>query len=151
MADNSPNLTIKFLPAGKGLPVPAYQTAGSSGMDLHAAVAEPLTLDPGDIFCVPTGIAIELQPGYEAQVRARSGLALKHGIGLVNAPGTIDCDYRGEIGVILINHGKLPFTVERGMRIAQLVIQPVCRATVSVADSLTETARNSGGFGHTGH
>ena len=151
MADYSPNLTIKFLPAGKGLPVPAYQTAGSSGMDLHAAVAEPLTLDPGDIFCVPTGIAIELQPGYEAQVRARSGLALKHGIGLVNAPGTIDCDYRGEIGVILINHGKLPFTVERGMRIAQLVIQPVCRATVSVADSLTETARNSGGFGHTGH
>jgi len=151
MADYSPNLTIKFLPAGKGLPVPAYQTAGSSGMDLHAAVAEPLTLEPGDIFCVPTGIAIELQPGYEAQVRARSGLALKHGIGLVNAPGTIDCDYRGEIGVILINHGKLPFTVERGMRIAQLVIQPVCRATVSVADSLTETARNSGGFGHTGH
>ena len=120
-------------------------------MDLHAAVEEPRILSPGEIYCVPTGIAIEIQPGYEAQVRARSGLALKFGLGLVNAPGTIDCDYRGEIGVIMINHGTKPFTIERGMRIAQMVIQPVCRATISVVDSLSDTARNAGGFGHTGH
>lgn len=151
MADTAPLVTIKFLPGGQGLPIPSYQTEGASGMDLYAALNGPVTLDPGDIYCVPTGIAIELQPGYEAQVRARSGLALKHGLGIVNAPGTIDCDYRGEIGVILINHGRHPFTVERGMRVAQLVVQPVCRASISVTESLTETARNTGGFGHTGH
>jgi dUTP pyrophosphatase len=151
MAEHVPTVSIKFLANGASLPVPAYQTAGSSGMDLHAAVEEPRILSPGEIYCVPTGIAIEIQPGYEAQVRARSGLALKFGLGLVNAPGTIDCDYRGEIGVIMINHGTEPFTIERGMRIAQMVIQPVCRATISVVDSLSDTARNAGGFGHTGH
>ncbi|MCX7848488.1 MAG: dUTP diphosphatase [bacterium] len=148
---HSPLLKVKFLPHGTGLPVPHYQTAGASGMDLYAAVTTPICLAPGDICCVPTGIAIELEPGYEAQVRARSGLALKHGIGLVNAPGTIDSDYRGEIGVILINLGRAPFTIERGMRIAQLVIQPVCRARVEVQDELSATARAAGGFGHTGH
>lgn len=148
---HEPLVKIKFLPHGAGLPVPHYQTAGASGMDLYAAVDAPVCLAPGDIYCVPTGIAIELEPGYEAQVRARSGLALKYGIGLVNAPGTIDADYRGEIGVIVINHGRAPFTVERGMRIAQLVIQPVCRARVEVHDELSETARAAGGFGHTGH
>ncbi len=148
---HEPVLKVKFLPHGAGLPVPQYQTAGASGLDLYAAVAAPVTLAPGAIHCVPSGLAVELAPGYEAQVRARSGLALKHGIGLVNAPGTIDADYRGEIGVIVINHGRAPFTVERGMRIAQLVIQPVCRARVVVQDDLSETARNAGGFGHTGH
>jgi len=148
---HEPVLKIKFLPHGEGLPVPHYQTAGASGLDLYAAVPAPVTLAPGDIYCVPTGIAIELESGYEAQVRARSGLALKHGLGLVNAPGTIDADYRGEVGVIVINHGRAPFTVERGMRIAQLVVQPVCRARVQVADDLSTTARAAGGFGHTGH
>jgi dUTP pyrophosphatase len=151
MTEQVPSVTIKFLDNGRGLPVPAYQTDGSSGMDLYAAVAETYTLGPGEIYCIPTGIAIELQPGFEAQVRARSGLALKHGLGIVNAPGTIDSDYRGEIGVIMINHGTAPFTIERGMRIAQLVIQPVCRASVTVAEVLNDTARSSGGFGHTGH
>lgn len=144
-------LNIKFLPHGEGLPLPQYQTAGASGLDLYAAVAAPVTLAPGDIYCVPAGIAIEIEPGYEAQVRARSGLALKHGIGLVNAPGTIDADYRGEVGVIVINHGRAPFTIERGMRIAQLVVQPVCRAQVQVQEELSVTARAAGGFGHTGH
>jgi len=148
---HDPVLKIKFLPHGRGLPVPHYQTAGASGLDVYAAVPAPVVLMPGDIYCVPTGIAIELEPGYEAQVRARSGLALKHGLGLVNAPGTIDADYRGEVGVIVINHGRAPFTVERGMRIAQLVVQPVCRARVQVQDDLSATARAAGGFGHTGH
>jgi dUTP pyrophosphatase len=151
MTEQVPSVTIKFLDNGHGLPVPAYQTGGSSGMDLYAAVAEPYALAPGEIYCIPTGIAIELQSGFEAQVRARSGLALKHGLGIVNAPGTIDSDYRGEIGVIMINHGTEPFTIERGMRIAQMVIQPVCRASVTVAEILNDTARSSGGFGHTGH
>jgi dUTP pyrophosphatase len=142
---------VKFLPHGVGLPAPRYQTEGASGMDLHAAVSAPISVAPGAIVCVPTGIAIELTPGFEAQVRARSGLALKHGIGLVNAPGTIDADYRGEIGVILINHGVQPFVIERGMRIAQMVIQTVCRAEVEITEELNHTARSAGGFGHTGH
>jgi dUTP pyrophosphatase len=146
-----PQLKVQFLPHGQGLPVPQYQTSGASGMDLYAAVAAPLLLQPGEISCIPSGIAVELEPGYEAQVRARSGLALKHGLGLVNAPGTIDADYRGEVGVIMINHGRQAFTIERGMRIAQMVIQPVCRAEVIVQHELTATARAAGGFGHTGH
>lgn len=146
-----PYLKVKYLPHGHGLPVPQYQTSGASGMDVYAAVGEPLVLEPGAIARIPTGIAIEIEPGFEAQVRARSGLALKHGLGLVNAPGTIDADYRGEVGVIMINHGRQAFTVERGMRIAQLVIQPVCRAAVIVRDELSATARDTGGFGHTGH
>ncbi|MCX7002071.1 MAG: dUTP diphosphatase [bacterium] len=146
-----PQLKIQFLRHGQGLPVPQYQTSGASGMDLYAAVGEPVILQPGEIRCIPSGIAVEIEPGYEAQVRARSGLALKHGIGLVNAPGTIDADYRGEVGLIMINHGRLAFTVERGMRIAQMVIQPVCQAELVVQDELTATARAAGGFGHTGH
>ncbi len=148
---DTPLIRIKFLPHGEGLPAPAYQTDGASGMDLHAAVSAPVTLEPGDIQCIPTGIAVEIPSGFEAQVRARSGLALKHGLGLVNAPGTIDSDYRGEIGVILVNHGRRAFVVERGMRIAQLVVQAVCRARIAVHNELGATARDAGGFGHTGH
>jgi len=144
-------LQIKFLENGKDLPVPHYQTTDASGMDLYAAVNEPVTLENGEITCIPTGIAIAIEPGYEAQVRPRSGLAIKFGISIVNSPGTIDADYRGEVGIILINLGKKPFTVERGMRIAQLVIQPVCKAKVIVKEELSETDRGAGGFGHTGH
>ena len=145
------NLEIKFLENGKGLPIPHYQTEDASGMDLYAAVDKPVTLNHGEIACIPTGIAIAIEPGYEAQVRPRSGLAVKYGISIVNSPGTIDADYRGEVGVILINLGKEPFTVEREMRIAQLVIQPVCKANVVVKEELSETDRGAGGFGHTGH
>ncbi len=144
-------LQIKFLENGKDLPVPHYQTTDASGMDLYAAVNEPITLENGEIACIPTGIAMAIEPGYEAQVRPRSGLAIKFGISIVNSPGTIDADYRGEVGIILINLGKKPFTVERGMRIAQLVIQPVCKANVTVKEELSETDRGAGGFGHTGH
>ena len=128
-----------------------YQTVDSSGMDLYAAVKDEVTLNHGDIKCIPTGIAIAIEPGYEAQVRPRSGLALKFGISIVNTPGTIDADYRGEVGIIVINHGNDPFVVTRGMRIAQLVIQPVCKVLVTVKEELSETERGEGGFGHTGH
>ncbi len=148
---DTPELQIKFLENGKDLPVPHYQTADASGMDLYAAVKEPVSLENGEIACIPTGIAMAIEPGYEAQVRPRSGLAIKFGISIVNSPGTIDADYRGEVGIILINLGKKTFVVERGMRIAQLVIQPVCKANVSVKDELSETVRGEGGFGHTGH
>ncbi len=148
---DTPELQIKFLENGKDLPVPHYQTTDASGMDLYAAVKEPLSLEHGEIACIPTGIAMAIEPGYEAQVRPRSGLAIKFGISIVNSPGTIDADYRGEVGIILINLGKNPFVVERGMRIAQLVIQPVCKANVTVKDELSETVRGAGGFGHTGH
>ena len=146
-----PLIKYKFLENAKGLEVPHYQTEGASGMDLYAAIDAPKALDSGEIFCVPTGLAMEIESGFEAQVRPRSGLAIKFGISIVNAPGTIDCDYRGEVGVILINLGKNPFVIERGMRIAQLVIQPVCKAEVEVINDLTETSRGTGGFGHTGH
>ena len=146
-----PLIKFKFLENGKGLEVPHYQTEGASGMDLYAAVDSSKTLESGEIFCVPTGLAMEIEPGFEAQVRPRSGLAIKFGLSIVNAPGTIDCDYRGEVGVIIINLGKNPFVIERGMRIAQLVIQPVCKAEVEVINDLTETSRGAGGFGHTGH
>jgi dUTP pyrophosphatase len=142
---------IKILPHGEGVPTPEYQSEHASGVDLRAAVKESVTLAPGARKCIPAGIAIELPAGYEAQVRPRSGLALKHGISIVNSPGTIDADYRGEIGVILINLGTIPFTIERGMRIAQLVIVPVCQATLQVTEELSETKRAAGGFGHTGH
>jgi len=146
-----PLIKFKFLENGKGLELPHYQTEGSSGMDLYAAVDSAKTLEPGEIFCVPAGIAMEIEQGFEAQVRPRSGLALKFGLSIVNAPGTIDCDYRGEVGIIMINLGKNPFVIERGMRIAQLVIQPVCKAEIEVINDLTETSRGAGGFGHTGH
>jgi dUTP pyrophosphatase len=130
--------------------LPAYQTAGSAGLDLAADVSEPLTIPPGDRRLVPTGLAIALPPGHEGQVRPRSGLALKHGITVLNAPGTIDEDFRGELGVVLVNHGPEPFTVERGMRIAQLVVCPVTRVEVSLVEQLDDTERGAGGYGSTG-
>ena len=148
---DTPELQIKFLDNGNDLPVPHYQTEDASGMDLYAAVNEPVSLEHGEIACIPTGIAMAIEPGYEAQVRPRSGLAIKFGISIVNSPGTIDADYRGEVGIILINLGKNAFVVKRGMRIAQLVIQPVCKANVTVKDELSKTVRGAGGFGHTGH
>jgi len=144
------SISIRRLPHGADLALPAYATALSAGMDLLAAVAEPVSLEPGQRKLIPTGIAIALPAGYEAQIRPRSGLALKNGISLVNSPGTIDADYRGEIGVIVINHGDQPFTVERGTRIAQMVIARHERAVWTELDNLDETARGSGGFGSTG-
>ena len=130
--------------------LPAYMTAHAAGMDLYADLADDLLLHPGERALVPTGIAIELPDGYEAQIRPRSGLALRNGIALVNAPGTIDPDYRGEIGVIVINHGTEPFLVRTGERIAQMVIAPFVRAELVQVDELGITARGDGGFGHTG-
>ena len=143
---------VERLAHADGLPLPAYETGGSAGMDLRAALAEeaPLTLDPGARALVPTGLRIALEPGYEAQVRPRSGLALKHGLTCLNAPGTIDSDYRGEVGVILINHGQEPFVIRRGERIAQLVIARHEQATLVEVEALDETARGTGGFGSTG-
>ena len=143
-------VTIQRLPHGAGLPLPAPATAASAGADLLAAVGEPVTLMPGQRVLVPTGIAIALPQGYEAQVRPRSGLAAEHGVTLLNSPGTIDADYRGEIGVLLINHGAAPFKITRGMRVAQLVIAPISRARWREADTLEETTRGAGGFGSTG-
>jgi dUTP pyrophosphatase len=137
-------------PGCEDLPLPAYETALAAGMDLRAAVNEPVVLPPGGRALVPTGLRIALPEGFEAQVRPRSGLAIRHGISMANAPGTIDADYRGEICVILINHGEAPFTVTRGDRIAQMVIAPVARATWVTVESLDTTARGDGGFGHTG-
>jgi dUTP pyrophosphatase len=130
--------------------LPTYASEGAAGLDLLAAIAEPMELAPGARRLIPTGLAIALPPGYEAQVRPRSGLALKHGVGLLNSPGTIDADYRGEIGVILINHGQAAFWLERGDRIAQLVIAPVARLAWVESESLPGSARASGGFGSTG-
>ena len=139
---------VRLEPHAAGLP--AYQTEHAAGMDLLAAVGEPVTLEPGDAASVPTGLRLEIPPGYEGQVRPRSGLALRHGIGIPNAPGTIDADYRGEVCVLLVNLGREPFTIRRGERIAQLVFAPVTRAALDVAEELTETRRGDGGFGHTG-
>ena len=143
---------VERLAHADGLLLPAYETGGSAGMDLRAALAEevPLTLAPGARALVPTGLRIALEPGYEAQVRPRSGLALKHGLTCLNAPGTIDSDYRGEVGVILINHGQEPFVIRRGERIAQLVIARYEQATLVEVEALDETARGTGGFGSTG-
>jgi dUTP pyrophosphatase len=129
---------------------PCYQTDGAAGMDLRAAVAEPLTLAPGQRALVPTGFRVAIPPGYEGQVRPRSGLALKHGVTVLNSPGTIDADFRGELRVLLINLGAAPFEVHRGDRIAQLVVSPVAHAALSVVVSLDETARGEGGYGSTG-
>jgi dUTP pyrophosphatase len=144
------HILVRRLPHGEGLDLPAYATQGAAGMDLLAAVAEPVTIAPGDRALIPTGLAVALPPGHELQVRPRSGLALRHGITLPNSPGTIDEDYRGEIGVILLNAGREPFTVERGMRIAQAVLSPVLRAAWQETDALDETARAAGGFGSSG-
>lgn len=143
---------VERLPHAEGLPLPAYETGGSAGMDLRAALAEdaPLTLATGARALVPTGLRIALEPGFEAQVRPRSGLALKHGLTCLNSPGTIDSDYRGEVGVILINHGQEPFVVRRGDRIAQMVIARHEQAVMSEVEGLDETARGGGGFGSTG-
>jgi dUTP pyrophosphatase len=143
---------IRRLPHGEGLTLPAYQSAHAAGLDLLAAVPEdaPLVLAPGRHALVPTGLTIALPPGYEAQVRPRSGLAAKHGVTVLNSPGTIDADYRGEIGVLLINHGEAPFPIRRGERIAQMVIAAVVRAELVPADALSATDRGDGGFGSTG-
>ena len=143
---------IERLPHAGGLPLPAYETSGSAGMDLRAAVQEnvPMILSPGARALVPTGLKIALEPGFEAQVRPRSGLALKHGITCLNSPGTIDSDYRGEVGVILINHGSEAFVIKRGERIAQLVVAKCEQAAMVEVGTLDETARGSGGFGSTG-
>lgn len=150
----SPSVGIRVvqLPHAEGLPLPEYATAGAAGMDLVAAYSEleRRHLLPGMRLCIPAGLSIALPPGYELQIRPRSGLALKHGVTVLNAPGTIDEDYRGEIGVILINHGHEPLVIERGMKIAQAVIAPVTRAHWVRVDTLDDTARGCGGFGSTG-
>lgn len=143
---------IERLPHAEGLPLPAYETSGSAGMDLRAAIDEnlPVMLAPGARTLVPTGLKIALEPGFEAQVRPRSGLALKHGITCLNSPGTIDSDYRGEVGVILINHGQEPFVIKRGERIAQMIIARYAQAVMTEVEALDETERGAGGFGSTG-
>jgi len=143
-------LPVQVLPHGEGLELPSYATSGSAGCDLRAAVSEPLTLAPGARALVPTGIAVAIPEGHEGQVRMRSGLAIRHGLTLLNGPGTIDADYRGEIRVILDNLGSEPVTLSRGDRIAQLVIAPVVRARLERSDELPETSRHTGGFGSTG-
>lgn len=143
-------VAITRLPHGADLPLPEYATSDSAGLDLLAAVAEDLTLAPGARALVPTGLAVALPAGYEAQVRPRSGLALKHGVTVLNSPGTIDADYRGEVGVILANLGESPFVVTRGMRIAQFVLAPVSRLAWQAVTALPDTARGAGGFGSTG-
>lgn len=143
-------IPIQRLPGGEGVPLPEYQSAHAAALDLAAAVPEPLSVAPGTIAVVPCGFAIALPPGYEAQVRPRSGLASRHGLTVVNAPGTIDADYRGEVKVALINLGQASVTIERGMRIAQLVVAPVPRVEWDVVGELPPTARGAGGFGHTG-
>ena len=143
-------IAVTRLPHNADLPLPAYETAQSAGMDLAAAIDAPLSLAPGERAMVPTGLAIALPAGYEAQVRPRSGLAAKNGVTVLNTPGTVDADYRGEVKVILINLGQEAFEIERGMRIAQMVIVPVTQASFAEVDSLTETARGTGGFGSTG-
>jgi dUTP pyrophosphatase len=148
----SVRVDIQQLPHGKGLPLPAYQTAHAAGLDLLAAVPEeaPVFLAPGEHAMIPTGLAIALPADHEAQVRPRSGLAAKHGVTVLNSPGTIDADYRGEICVLLINHGKATFLVQRGERIAQMVIAPVSRVELVPTSTLSTTDRGSGGFGSTG-
>ena len=141
---------IKRVRDNKGLPLPAYKSEGSSGMDITACVKQPVLLKPGDIRLIPTGLAVSVPPGYEAQVRPRSGLALHYGIGMVNSPGTIDSDYRGEIGIILINWGTEPFTVKKGDRIAQMIISKVYRVDFVEVGDLDATSRGQGGFGHSG-
>lgn len=148
------NPTIKLLrlnPEQNGdLPLPRYMTPQSAGMDIYAAIEKDLPLEPGEISLIPTGFALAIPEGFEAQIRPRSGLAVKHGIGLINSPGTIDSDYRGEIMIAVINLGKKRYTFHRGERIAQMVIKKVYQARIKIVEHLDETERNSGGFGHTG-
>lgn len=141
---------VTRIPGNEDLPLPDYQSAGAAGMDLTAAVPEETVIEPGSIRLIPTGLKIAIPEGYEGQVRPRSGLSLKHGLGVLNAPGTIDSDYRGEVGVIVFNFGADPFTVRRGDRIAQLVISRYERVSLRLTDSLDESGRGEGGFGSTG-
>ncbi len=143
-------VSLRWLKHGQDLEPPRYHSELAAGMDVRAAVLEPLIVHPGSISLLPTGFAVALPPGYEFQVRPRSGLALKHGITLINSPGTIDADYRGEVKIPLINLGKEDFSVKRGDRIAQLILAPVCRAVIHETDQLPVTVRQDGGFGHTG-
>jgi dUTP pyrophosphatase len=147
-----PTLSFQRLRAEEDsdIPLPRYMTPQAAGMDLHAAVGRPITIACGRIALIPTGFAMALPPGFEGQIRPRSGLAVKYGVGLINSPGTIDSDYRGEIKIPLINFGDAPYTVRRGDRIAQMVIQKVYRAQLQVVESLDTTSRDTGGFGHTG-
>lgn len=150
--DNRVEVKIRRLRPSKDkdIPLPRYMTAGSAGMDIYIAIDEPLQLAPGGINLLPTGIAMALPLGYEAQIRPRSGLAVKHGIGLINTPGTIDSDYRGEVKIAVINFGKSTYTFHRGDRVAQMIISRSLQARVTLVDTLENTARNEGGFGHTG-
>lgn len=148
MHTSTPRVAVRLLRDGASLP--RYMTEQAAGLDLAACLDAPLVLAPGARALVPTGLAIELPAGYEAQVRPRSGLALRHGITCLNSPGTIDADYRGEVRVLLVNLGGEPFTIEHGERIAQLVVAPVARAELHVVEELGDTARGAGGFGHTG-
>jgi len=148
---NTVAVTLCREPGCDDIPLPAYETEHAAGMDLRAAVAAPVVLAPGERNLIPTGLRIALPAGFEAQVRPRSGLAIRHGITMLNSPGTIDADYRGEIRLIAINLGQEPFTINRGDRIAQLVVAPVTRVQWTVAANLDTTARGEGGFGHTGH
>lgn len=143
---------VKRLAHGRGLPLPRYETAGAAGLDLLAAVAEdaPVTVEPNGRALIPTGLVFELPTGYEAQVRPRSGLAFRHGVTILNAPGTIDADYRGEVQVLLANFGGEPFVVARGLRIAQIVVAPVTTAMLVEVEDVSETGRAGGGFGSTG-
>jgi dUTP pyrophosphatase len=145
-----PTLTLIRLPHGEGIDLPAYETAGAAGMDVRAAVEATLTIAPGARALVPTGFIFEIPQGFEMQVRPRSGLAFKHGVTCLNTPGTIDSDYRGEVKVLLVNLGEADFVIERGMRIAQLIIAPVVQARVTETATASETARGAGGFGSTG-
>ena len=147
---NKIQIAVTRLPHGADLPLPAHETRQSAGMDLAAAIDAPIALAPGARAMVPTGLAIALPAGYEAQVRPRSGLAARHGVTVLNTPGTVDADYRGEVKVILINHGDAPFEIERGMRIAQMVIAPVTQASFAEVEALPQTERGAGGFGSTG-
>lgn len=145
-----PRIGIRRLPHGEGLPLPAYQSLGAAGADLCAAVVEPLTMAPGARALVPTGLVFAIPPGFEVQVRPRSGLAARHGVTVLNAPGTVDSDYRGEVMAILINHGAEPFVIARGERIAQIVVVPVSQAEFEEVEHVDATARGTGGFGSTG-
>jgi dUTP pyrophosphatase len=146
----TPTIAVVRLPEGEGLPLPVYMTAGAAAADVVAAVADELVLAPGDRALVPTGFALEIPEGFEVQLRPRSGLAVKHGITLLNSPGTIDSDYRGPVGIVLVNIGQEPFTVRRGERIAQLVVAPVVQASFREVEALAASTRGEGGFGSTG-
>lgn len=146
----SVTISVNALPHFGDLPLPAYESAGAAGMDIAAAITADIVIAPGARHAVPSGLAIAVPAGHEVQIRPRSGLAFRHGVTVANAPGTIDSDYRGEVKVILINLGEAPFTISRGMRIAQMVVAPVIQASLTLVDTLDTTARGDGGFGSTG-